>query len=113
MCTREFHDLHGCRREPVFPLFSVVKRCILAVEKQWFGVLEGFANVHAHLLFLFVFAFCALKNVHFSWGAIACPALTPLRGCCFSERLAAVFRLHHFLLVSVASLEKRLSLRKN
>ena len=44
-------------------LFSVVKSCILAVEKQWFDDLEGLANVHAHLpLFLF-FVFRVLQHV--------------------------------------------------
>ena len=94
-----------CFTGVVESLFPVVKNCILAEEKHWFGVLEGFANVHAHLPFLFVFVFRVLKIVQFRCGFIAFPALTPLGGCCFSERLAAVFRLHHFLLVSVASLK--------
>ena len=88
-------------------LFSVVKSCVLAVEKQWFGVLEGFANVHAHLPCVFVFVLCVLKTVHFSWGFIAFPALPPLRGCFFSVRLAAVVRLRlFFFLVFIASLKK-------
>ena len=49
-------------------LFPVVKSCVLAGEKQWFDVLKGFANVHAHLPCVFVFVLRVLKNVHFSWG---------------------------------------------
>ena len=111
MCKTELHDIHGCSRVSsgvVESLFPVVKSCVLAGGKQWFGVfgvLEGFANVHAHLPCVFVFALRVLKNVHFNWGVIACSALTPLRGCCFSERLAAFVCLHDFLLVFVASLE--------
>ena len=109
MCKTELHDIHGCSRVSsgvVESLFPVVKSCVLAGGKQWFGVfgvLEGFANVHAHLPFVFVFVLCVLKMVHFSWGVIAFSALTPLRGCCFSERLAAVFRLHHLFCVFVVN----------
>ena len=87
MCKTELHDIHGCSRVftgVVESPFPVVKSCALAGEKQWFGVfgvLEGVANVHAHLPFVFVFVLCVLKTVHFSWGFITFSALTPLRGC--------------------------------
>ena len=86
MCKPEFHDIHGCSRVftgVVESLFPVVKSCVLAGEKQWFGVfgvLEGFANVHAHLPFVFVFVFRVLKIVQFRLGFIAFPAFTPLGG---------------------------------